>query len=157
IYSFAGVSEYSSAVDGGGDFNRDGKADFVIGDPARNTGSGADTGRGYAYIGVAAWANHGNYGAGWPGTLGVPDLTASRDPVLCSTITLDVENSRNATTPGVLLMGLSLASVPTAMGGTLLVVPYTVVPIVIPKLGLSMPLAVECDSALAGLAIYMQV
>ncbi|MFO0981700.1 MAG: integrin alpha [Planctomycetota bacterium] len=156
VYKLAGATEYGAAVDGGADFNKDGLADFIIGDPGRNL-AGPDTGRGYAYIGIVAWANRDTYGSGWPGTQGVPDLTASADPLLCSTISLDVENSRGATTAGVLLMGLAATSVPTAIGGTLLVVPYTIVPVVIPKLGLSLPLAVDCDSALAGLAIYLQV
>src|SRR5262245_4157504 len=37
-----------------------------------------------------------NYGAGWPGTSGVPSLTASSDPVLCAPIMVDVANSRGA-------------------------------------------------------------
>ncbi|MFO0984966.1 MAG: hypothetical protein U1E76_25095 [Planctomycetota bacterium] len=78
-------------------------------------------------------------------------------PASRSTITLNVENSRGSLTAGVMLLGLSATSVPTALGGTLLVVPHTVVPITIPGGGLALPLPVLCDSSLAGLAIYHQV
>jgi hypothetical protein len=152
IFQFAGVVEYSTSVDGGGDLNRDGLADLIIGDPAR-----FGTGRAYSYLSISAWANRDVYGAGWPGTHGVPSFTASADPVLCSNIQLDLENSRGSTTPGVLMIGLAAASVPTALGGTLLVVPHTILPITIPGAGLSIPLSVECDSAFAGFAVYMQV
>jgi hypothetical protein len=156
IYAMNGVAEYAKAVGGGGDLNRDGKADFIVGDPARNV-YGPNTGRAYAYIGVNAWASRSTYGTGWPGTLGVPDLTASADPRLCTTITIDVENSRGVTTSGALFLGLSAANIQTELGGTLLLVPHTVVPITIPAAGASLPFSVLCDSAFAGLSIYHQV
>jgi hypothetical protein len=155
VYSFAGADRYGAAVDGGGDLDKDGRADFIVGDPARDLG-GANTGRAYAYISSVEWASRSTYGAGWPGSLGVPDLTASGAPVLCSTITLSLENSRGVATAGVMFLGLSSAFIPTALGGTLLLVPHTTVPVTVPALGLSLPLPVVCDSELAGLAIYLQ-
>ncbi|MFN8547629.1 MAG: calcium-binding protein, partial [Candidatus Eisenbacteria bacterium] len=51
----------------------------------------------------ASWSN---YGAGWPGTNGIPAFTASGNPVLCTTITIDLANSLGATTTAALFVGL---------------------------------------------------
>jgi hypothetical protein len=58
-----------------------------------------------------------NYGAGFPGTKGVPSLTASDDPKLCTTITLDLGNSLGASTTAALCLGVTQADVPTVYGG----------------------------------------
>jgi hypothetical protein len=124
------------------------------GDP-RPAGSGFDIGADEQTNGcVAAWHN---YGTGWPGTLGIPSLTASAPPRLASTITIDVGNSRGATTPGLLLLGASAASTPTSLGGTLLVLPAVLVPITIPAPGASLPASIPDDPALCGVAFYAQV
>jgi hypothetical protein len=98
------VDAYGSAVDGGGDLDHDGRDDLIVGDPARNIG-GPNTGRAYAYLSSLKWASRSTYGSGWPGSLGVPDLTASADPLLCSNITLSLENSRGAPTQAAMLLG----------------------------------------------------
>src|SRR5262249_47820383 len=150
IYSFSGVAAYGSAVDGGGDLDHDGRDDFIVGDPARDV-FGPNTGRAYAYLSTIKWASRSTYGSGWPGTVGVPDLTASADPLLCSAITLSLENSRGAPTAAAMFLGLSSASIPTALGGTLLLIPHNTITLSVPALGLSMPVAVLCDSQFAGL------
>jgi Tol biopolymer transport system component len=68
----------------------------------------------------ASWSN---YGAGYPGTLGTPTISASADPVLGTTISIDVSNSVGNWIVGILLGGVSRASIPTSAGGTLLVWP----------------------------------
>jgi Tol biopolymer transport system component len=101
----------------------------------------------------ASWTN---YGAGFPGTLGVPSLTASAPPVFGTTITVDVGNSLGAATPGVLLIGLQRASIPTSAGGTLLVDLLLTLPVSIPATGLSIPATVPHDPALCGVTIDLQ-
>jgi hypothetical protein len=87
----------------------------------------------------------------------VPDLTVSAEPVLCSTIDLQLENSQGTNTVGALLIGLSSAQIQTQMGGTVLVgPPWTIVPLVIPAQGLLVPVDVICDTTLAGVSVYLQ-
>ena len=61
----------------------------------------------------ALWSN---YGAGFPGTLGVPPLTSRGDPVLGSTITIDLGNSYGSSTFAVLLVGNLQTDVSTRKG-----------------------------------------
>jgi hypothetical protein len=98
-----------------------------------------------------------NYGTGWPGTLGVPTLTASGPPVLCTSITISVGNSRGATTPAAFLVGFSPAAIPTAFGGTLLVLSSAVVLFTLPGAGANIPYSVFCGDQYCGLGIYLQV
>jgi hypothetical protein len=102
----------------------------------------------------AAWSN---YGAGWPGTLGIPSFTSSANPSLGSTITLSIGNSLGANTTGFLAIGLTQASLSTAFGGTLLLLPISIVTIPIPAAGLSVPGAIPNDERLCGLAVFLQV
>ncbi|MEW6745778.1 MAG: hypothetical protein AB1486_23765 [Planctomycetota bacterium] len=102
----------------------------------------------------ASWSN---YGAGWPGTNGVPSFTAAGNPVIGAPLTLNLGNSLGANTAGYLVMGLSAASLPTGVGGTLLVLPGWIFGIGIPAAGLSFGDTVPDDPALCGLALYLQV
>jgi hypothetical protein len=102
---------------------------------------------------TAAWSN---YGAGWPGTNGVPSLTASANPVLGSSINVLLSSSTGSATAGLLLAGIAPASLATGFGGTLLVVPPANVPVAVPAGGLSFPLAVPNLRALCGSAVFMQ-
>jgi hypothetical protein len=88
------------------------------------------------YCSPAEWSN---YGAGWPGTLGIPTFTSSANPSLGSTITLSIGNSLGANTTGVLAIGLTQASLGTGFGGTLLLLPMSFFTISIPAAGLSVP------------------
>lgn len=64
-----------------------------------------------------------NYGDGFSGTLGIPNFTAQSDPVIGSSISLDLDNSYGSTTVGLLFVGFQRAEMPTSWGGDLLVVP----------------------------------
>jgi hypothetical protein len=64
-----------------------------------------------------------NYGAGWPGTLGVPTLTASGPAILGTTIQIQVGNASGVDTYGCLFVGHQPSALPTPYGGTLLVDP----------------------------------
>jgi hypothetical protein len=74
----------------------------------------------------ASWTN---YGAGFPGTHGVPSFTLQQFPAFGSTITIDLANSYGQPTIGFLVLGLQRASLPTKWGGDLLVLPTLIAPI----------------------------
>jgi hypothetical protein len=101
----------------------------------------------------ASWRN---YGAGYPGTLGIPGLTSSANPVFGTTITLSLGNSSGASTLGVLLAGTKSASIPTGKGGTLLVAWSLLVPVALPPAGFSWPGTIPNDPALCGVAGFLQ-
>jgi Tol biopolymer transport system component len=97
-----------------------------------------------------------NYGDGFPGTNGVPNFTSQADPVLGSTLTLDLDNSYGSTTFGLLFVGLGRAEIPTTWGGELLVAPLL-------TFGLALPAGVTTifgqipnDPSLCQLAIDLQ-
>ncbi|MEW6743348.1 MAG: SBBP repeat-containing protein [Planctomycetota bacterium] len=103
----------------------------------------------------ASWTN---YCTGWPGTNGIPCLTASDDPVLCSFITLAICNSLGAPTSAFLFIGLAPASIPTPFGGTLCVLPRWVYPLFLLSPGTTiLPGQIPCDHAFAGVDLYLQV
>jgi subtilisin family serine protease len=99
-----------------------------------------------------------NYGSGYPGLGGVPSLTASSPPVLGLSTTIDVGNSIGFVSQNALLIfGLSQANIPTSAGGTLLVTPLLMMPIVVPPSGLSLPGTLPANSSLCGVHGYLQV
>lgn len=95
---------------------------------------------------AASW---NNYGAGFPGTLGVPGLIVSANPRLGASLDLDVDNSRGAYTPGFLLIGTDDASIPTPVGGTLLVDFLAIQTFVVPPFGASLPVSIPAIPAYA--------
>jgi Tol biopolymer transport system component len=101
----------------------------------------------------ASWTN---YGAGFPGTLGVPSLTASANPVFGASFTVDVGNSLGAATSALLLVGLQRASIPTGAGGTILVDLLLATPLALPAGGLSLPASFAHDPALCGITVDLQ-
>jgi streptogramin lyase len=80
-------------------------------------------------IGAGHNASWTNYGAGLAGTHGVPFFTSQNDPILGSTITLDLGNSLGLPTSGLLILGFQQASLHTGLGGDLLLIPALLVPI----------------------------
>jgi hypothetical protein len=154
--SWSANAAFGAALAGFADVNGDGIGDMLAGDPLYHE-LGSYQGAAWLLSGKDYVALAQVYGSGWPGTQGVPDLTASAKPVLCSTIDLQLENSQGTTTGGALLIGLLSAKIKTQMGGTVLVAPpWTIVPLVIPALGLSVPVDVLCDTTLAGMNLYLQ-
>ncbi|MEW6742666.1 MAG: hypothetical protein AB1486_07890 [Planctomycetota bacterium] len=103
---------------------------------------------------AALWQN---YGAGWPGTNGVPSLTLSGVPYLGISQTLMIENSRPPQqTVALIVVGESSALIDTPLGGTLLVNPSLLIPIVISGSVVALPFAVPDDCGFLGVAIYSQ-
>jgi hypothetical protein len=99
-----------------------------------------------------------SFGSGWPGTIGTPSLGASAAPVICSTIDAIVTNSSGATTAAILLVGAGRASIPTTLGGTILVAPpWTIFSLVLPADGATIPAPIPCDAALVGVSVDLQV
>jgi WD40 repeat protein len=74
----------------------------------------------------AEWSN---YGAGFPGTNGIPAFTARQNPAFGKMVTLDLANSYANPTTGAIFVGGQRASFPSNRGGDLLVAPFLVVPI----------------------------
>jgi FG-GAP repeat protein len=134
----------------GGDFNGDGRTDVLIANYDFNATQGLieifDTA-------VASWSN---YGAGWPGTLGVPSFTSSAPPAIDTSITLTLANSAGAPIPALLLVGLSRDDIPTGKGGAILVDPLLWVPLSLPTGGLTLPGTVPNDPSLCGVDVDLQ-
>jgi len=74
----------------------------------------------------ATWTS---YGAGFPGTFGVPSFTARQFPAFGATVDVDLANSYAQPTLGFLFVGVQRGSFRTSFGGDLLVVPLLGVPI----------------------------
>jgi hypothetical protein len=103
---------------------------------------------------LASWTN---YGAGLPGFLGVPTLTAQSNPVIGQTLTVDLSNSRGVATGAFLFLGFQRASIPFK-GGTFLVQPaFPGFPLSVPAVGLSLSSDLPHDWALGGLVLDVQV
>jgi hypothetical protein len=102
----------------------------------------------------ATWSN---YGAGFPGTNGVPSFTSRQNPVLGSSLTLDLANSYANPTAGLLFVGFQQTKLHSGWGGDLLVVPTLTVPLSIPGAGASVTGDIPSDSTLCGVAVDLQV
>ena len=105
---------------------------------------------------VSSPATMSNYGAGHPGTNGIPSLTSSAAPVLGTTPNLLVGNSAGASTIAVIFFGDTPISAPTPWGGTALVFPFTSIAGVMAPGGSPFPLAIPLDHALCGYTLFMQ-
>ncbi len=101
----------------------------------------------------AAWSN---YGAGFPGSTGVPSFISRVDPVLGTRLTLDLANSYGNETLGLLLVGLQEASIPTIWGGDLLVLPRSASLLIVRWIGISIESEIPDHHALCGLEYFLQ-
>jgi hypothetical protein len=101
----------------------------------------------------ASWAN---YGAGWPGTFGVPSLTAQSDPVLGSTLKVDLENSSGLFSVTLFLVGYQQASLHSSLGGDLLLIPSTATLLLLPPGGTTLVTILPGDLSFAGFEIDSQ-
>jgi len=101
----------------------------------------------------AYWSS---YGDGFPGTNGVPSLTCPTDPVLGTTVTVDLSNSSGSSTIGLLFIGFDRAQLHSSWGGDLLVIPFITMLVDIPAGGLSVSGDLPDDEALCGVKIDLQ-
>jgi hypothetical protein len=145
------------AVRGGGDYDLDGRDDVVIGAFGDDAVGGANSGH-VRVVALCQEAASANYGAGWPGTLGVPALAALSDPEIGSAFTLQIGNSAGVSTNALVFVGAAAAAIPTGYGGTLLLAPLPIPPIAVPvptpnfTIGVPLP----NDGALCGVKVYLQ-
>jgi YVTN family beta-propeller protein len=107
-------------------------------------------------IGKRHSASWENYGAGLVGTHGVPFFTSQNDPVLGTSITLDVGNSYGQPTSGLLVLGFQRASLHTGLGSDLLLIPALLVPISFSFGSDSFTGTLPNDPALLGFALDLQ-
>jgi cold shock CspA family protein len=126
---------------------------------ADNLVTGDTNGHGDAFVfdrsvDTATWSN---YGAGFAGTLGIPGLSASEDPVLGTTTAIDVASSYGLWTVGFLFIGLNRSSLPTNVGGTLLVDFIDIVPLAVSPYGDALKTDIPFDPALAALLADFQL
>jgi Tol biopolymer transport system component len=101
----------------------------------------------------ATWSS---YGAGFPGTNGVPSLTAESSPVLGSSVKLDLANSSGNFTVGLLFIGFQQTSLHSALGGDLFVVPALTSVIGLAPSGMSLTGDIPYDGSLCGFEIDLQ-
>jgi hypothetical protein len=154
------VSVDSSGVEGDSDsqspsISADGQIVAFHGD-ASNLVAGDTNGSWDVFVHERCDATWTNYGAGFPGTNGVPSFTSQADPVLGTAITLDLSNSYGNSTDGLVLIGYQEALVPTNKGGNLLVVIVFSIPVPIGPGGLSIVGDLPDDDALCGFEIFAQ-
>ncbi|MSR47881.1 MAG: hypothetical protein EXS13_12610 [Planctomycetes bacterium] len=102
---------------------------------------------------VATWSN---YGTGFPGTLGIPGLTAQAASVIGSTLDVDVGNSAGTTTLAILLVGIQDATIPLRNGGDLLVIPVIAIALNLPAGGMTLSEDLANDPTLCGLEVFAQ-
>jgi hypothetical protein len=102
----------------------------------------------------ASWSN---YGTGFPGTLGVPALTASANPVVGTSFQIDIGNSLGGWTVALVLIGAGLSNAPTNDGGTLLVDWNVIVPLAMPPAGDAWFVDLPDDPTPCGIVAFLQV
>jgi len=102
-------------------------------------------------------ANWMNYGAGFPGSTGVPPFTSRGDPVFGSKLTLDLANSYGNDTPGLLLVGYQDAVIPTNRGGELLLITAVITLLNVRWTGITIEGDVPDQANLCGIEVFLQV
>ena len=101
----------------------------------------------------ASWSN---YGAGFPGTSGVPSFTSQQNPAFGTNVTLDLANSYGSPTAGILFVGFQQLSLHSSWGGDLLVLPALVIPISFSYGGDSFSGDIPSDWTLCGVTLFLQ-
>jgi hypothetical protein len=105
---------------------------------------------------VADTASWSTYGVGHPGTMIVPQIFSTANPVIGTTPDIFIGNSSFLPTLGALFFGDTSANVPTPWGGTALVVPITSVTFAMPPGSMLLPFPIPNDHSFCGLVLFMQ-
>jgi VCBS repeat protein len=103
--------------------------------------------------GKARWLN---YGAGFPGSGGVPSFTARSAPVLGATLTLDLADSAPTATDSLIFVGFARAKIHSSFGGDLLVSALLALPLPIDTGGAALTGSIPNDPALTGVTVDLQ-
>jgi Tol biopolymer transport system component len=101
----------------------------------------------------AAWTN---YGDGFSGRFGEPSIALSALPRRSLDVSLTIGNSSGLYSVVALLIGVASQSLPTNLGGTLLVQPLEVMVLPITPFGSDYPFTVPPDGDLPGVHVYLQ-
>jgi Tol biopolymer transport system component len=101
----------------------------------------------------ATWSN---YGAGFPGSNGVPGLTAQSDPELDSPLTIALSNSYGSFTVGLVFVGFQQGTFHSSWGGDLLVVPAITLVVGLPPSGTTLTGNIPNEAGLCGFEIDLQ-
>jgi len=96
------------------------------------------------------------YDSGWAGTLGVPALVPQANPVLGTTLFVDLDDSTGVGTLAIVLVGDASTSLPTNKGGSLLVVPFVALVVAVPAGGITLDADLPDDEMLCGVTLYAQ-
>lgn len=102
---------------------------------------------------AATWLN---YGAGYSGSLGVPQLTSRTNPVLGASLSIDLGNSYGSDTLGLFLLGFQAGQLHTSFGGDVLLFPLLANFVAIPSSGLLLIGQLPRDPGLDGFHVYLQ-
>jgi hypothetical protein len=98
-----------------------------------------------------------NYGTGFPGRDGVvPTMTPDRDPIRGASLQIGIGCSARLYTAAFVFLGLTRDSIPTSLGGTLLLDPLLVVPIALTPFGGSLVADVPTNYWANGLVVDLQ-
>lgn len=111
----------------------------------------------YSAFTLACSAESSNYGAGWPGTAGVPGLTLSAVPAIGTSTDIMLGNAAGVAANGCFVYGFSDATTPTAFGGSMEAEAVGIVPFhPIPAVGHLVPYAIPNEVTLCGVEIFAQ-
>jgi hypothetical protein len=104
---------------------------------------------------TACWSN---YGAGFPGAVGVPGIWLVGSPRLGQQVAITMVTVRAAPELAIVVLGLQAANQPTPFGGTLLVQPASTSAVMAPAMPTSfaLPLGVPTQSSFVGLQVFAQ-
>ncbi len=149
-------AQFGHSVGGGGDVNGDGFSDVIVGAYQFDAGQ-SNEGRAVVYYGTPCTtpSQTTSYGAGKAGPAGVPVLSSSLPAIPGFPLDLAVSNGPPFAS-GLLIVGFAPAALPFDLG-TLLVSPFSIVPIALNGSGafaLSFP--APATAALCGFAVYLQ-
>lgn len=129
--------------------------DIVVGEPNASY-HGNSSGQATVYV------SHGSKfvvipGGAWPGTHGTPDLAGGGSAIVGQDVSLSLTNSAGRDTPGWLLLGFGEDCLPTPWGGKWVVRPRQLLPLPVPRGGMSLSGPLPDDPALIGVEVTLQV
>ncbi|MFO0985155.1 MAG: integrin alpha [Planctomycetota bacterium] len=139
-----------------GDLNGDGLGELVFGSPFESWFPQINQGAVRVIGGTCCPSAWLNYGDGWPGTFGVPELLLRDDPDLCTEVNVVVGNSSRADSVGLILIGAIEADTPTALDGTIWLRPLVTTVVPLRARGDRLTLSVPCDPAARGAVALAQ-
>ncbi|MFT4511529.1 MAG: hypothetical protein ACI91B_000209 [Planctomycetota bacterium] len=99
-----------------------------------------------------------NYGSGFPGSAGIPNLVPSAPPVIGTSIDFVMTSVRSVPALGVLVLGTAVANATTPFGGTLLATPNVLITHVVPAAPASgtEPFMIPNNGGLVGFELFAQ-